>query len=60
MTTTHKLSPREQQATARVQDGWQCPECYGVQINTRRVSIGDPRVIGFECHECGCQFGSRQ
>jgi Zn ribbon nucleic-acid-binding protein len=44
---------------ARVAAGWQCPECYGVRIETRRIFASD-RVEGFTCTECGCQFGSRK
>jgi hypothetical protein len=34
--------------------GWQCPECYGVQIEPRLDCIGRPH--GFQCQECGCQW----
>lgn len=42
-----------------VKRGWQCPDCFGVRIETRRKSLADPRIEGFLCVECGCQFGSR-
>ncbi len=34
----------------RVRLGWQCPECSGVQIETRKEG-------GYLCTECGCHFG---
>jgi hypothetical protein len=39
--------------------GWQCPECYGIQIETRRVRHSD-HVIGFQCNECGCNWSKEQ
>jgi Zn ribbon nucleic-acid-binding protein len=41
----------------RVSLGLQCPECFGVRIETRRTYASD-HVQGFTCTECGCQFGS--
>lgn len=52
------LLPPEEAFKYRVKNGWQCPECYGIQINTKRDKNSD-RVNGFECNECGCQFGGR-
>lgn len=36
--------------------GWQCPECYGVQITTRKNRFV-ARIDGFQCEECGCNWG---
>ena len=35
--------------------GWQCPECYGVQV-APRMSRFQAQPIGFSCNECGCQW----
>jgi len=42
----------------RVEHGWQCPDCYGVNVTTRR-NRNEDGVRGFTCEECGCQFGSK-
>lgn len=46
------------QEAHRSRAGWQCPECYGVRI-TAHTTRFDPQPTGFQCAECGCQFGSR-
>ena len=33
----------------RVNMGWQCPECFGVNIDT-------PERHHFTCRDCGCQW----
>jgi hypothetical protein len=43
---------------ARVKQGIQCPECFGVRIDPRTTRF-DASPVGFLCTECGCQFGSR-
>lgn len=43
---------------SRVKLGWQCPECFGVRISTRRSKYS-ASIEGFLCVECGCQFGAR-
>jgi hypothetical protein len=48
---------RKQEA-ARIQLGWQCPECFGPFISNR-VSRFEAKPIGFVCDDCGCQFGSK-
>jgi hypothetical protein len=48
---------RKQEA-ARIRLGWQCPECFGVNIENR-MSRFQAQPIGFLCADCGCQFGSR-
>jgi len=37
--------------------GWQCPECYGVQVNRQESRFGGPREDRFTCQECGAQWG---
>lgn len=37
----------------RITAGWQCPECFGVRIETR-----EERKDAFLCVECGCQWDS--
>ncbi len=36
--------------------GWQCPECFGIQVTIRRNKFV-ARIDGFQCDECGCQWG---
>lgn len=48
---------RKQEA-ARIRLGWQCPECFGVNIENR-MSRFQAQPIGFTCNDCGCQFGSK-
>lgn len=34
--------------------GWQCPECYGIQINNKYNRFHSATTpVGFECQECG-------
>ena len=35
--------------------GWQCPECYGVQVKTyqKHHKFGGTSEDRFECQECG-------
>ena len=40
--------------------GWQCPECYGVQVNRFESRFGGPSEDSFECNECGCTWGRQQ
>ena len=42
-------------AQAHAKLGWQCPECYGVQIDCfeDRFRLQSDR---FECRECGCTW----
>ena len=40
---TH-VNEREQEKS-RIRLGWQCPECFGVQVTNRD--------IGWQCHDCG-------
>lgn len=43
------------QEQARIRRGLQCPECFGVQIETRRNRF-DARPDGWLCTECGCHW----
>ena len=36
--------------------GWQCPECYGVQVNRFESRFAGPSEDRFECNECGCTW----
>lgn len=36
--------------------GWQCPECYGIQINHFESRFGGLLEDRFECNECGCTW----
>jgi transposase-like protein len=40
---------------ARVRIGLQCPECFGVNIQTRETRF-DAQPIGWQCQDCGCQW----
>ena len=33
--------------------GWQCPECYGIQVNRFESRFGGSSEDRFECNECG-------
>lgn len=46
------------QETARISAGWQCPECFGVNIENR-MSRFQALPVGFLCTDCGCQFGGQ-
>jgi transposase-like protein len=40
----------------RIKHGIQCPECFGVRIERREDRFFG--VQGFQCVECGCQYGA--
>jgi ribosomal protein L37AE/L43A len=40
---------------ANIERGFQCPECFGVQIETRRNRF-DAGIDGWLCNECGCHW----
>ncbi len=48
----------DRQTALRVKAGWQCPECYSVNV-TRHMTRFAAQPIGFNCQECGCQWGSQ-
>lgn len=37
--------------------GWQCPECYGIQVDRQESRFGGASKDRFICNECGCQRG---
>ncbi len=38
--------------------GWQCPECYGIQVNVIEDRYSGQRSMDrFSCQECGNQWG---
>ena len=55
--TVQLILPSAEQK-ARVNLGWQCPECSGVRVET----FESVRFIGafksFQCQDCGCQWRS--
>lgn len=36
--------------------GWQCPECYGVRIETFQSDKYPGAFKSWQCQECGCQW----
>lgn len=42
---------------ARVNAGWQCPECYGPWVETQKDRF-DVKLTNFVCVDCGCQWGA--
>jgi hypothetical protein len=47
--------PRWQDETRdRIDLGWQCPECFGVNITSEPRQPHDPHH--YQCQECGCQW----
>ena len=40
----------------RVNMGWQCPECFGGNIETTARGPGGAREQQHVCQECGCQW----
>jgi ribosomal protein L37AE/L43A len=43
----------------RVNMGFQCPECSGVQVGTRRNVAGQIAAGLWECQDCGCCWDDR-
>lgn len=41
---------------ARIRQGWQCPECYGVRIDCFESRFGGRSEDRFECNECGATW----
>jgi hypothetical protein len=39
-----------------VQRGWQCAECYGIQIDKFKNRFGGVSEDRFECRECGATW----
>ncbi len=39
--------------------GWQCPECYGVQVQQEQSRF-EANTHRFVCNECGCQWSNNQ
>lgn len=52
------ITDRMQQEKRRIETGIQCPECWGVAIQTRRSRF-QANIEGFLCIECGCQWSPR-
>ncbi len=46
----------DQVARAHAQRGWQCQECYGVQVDRFEDRFGGVSNDRFECRECGCTW----
>lgn len=43
-------------AVAHSKLGWQCQECFGVQIDCYKDRFGGVSNDRFECRECGCTW----
>jgi ribosomal protein L37AE/L43A len=41
---------------ARIRAGFQCPECFGSQVET--ISTGTFEPLRFQCTECGSQWSA--
>lgn len=41
---------------ARINAGWQCPECFGVRIKTFQSDRYPGHFVSWQCEECGCQW----
>ena len=50
-----KHQPLTIEERARINAGWQCGECYGVNITRRAPAFGLGQEQ-FTCRECGCQW----
>lgn len=48
------------QEKLRIENGIQCPECYGVKINNRYENKHSNNHIGWECQECGCNWSENK
>lgn len=44
------------QEKARVNAGFQCPECYGVHITRQESRFSGQSEDKFSCRSCGCQW----
>ena len=57
--TTRIITPTAQDDPMRHANmGWQCPECFGVQVSARQSRF-DPSPTGWLCEECGCQWSRK-
>lgn len=43
----------------RVNMGWQCPECFGVNVDSP-VSRWHAQRTQYICQDCGCQWDNRR
>lgn len=53
---TPKLTIDERRRCARVNLGFQCPECSSILVNDRLVSKHHSVTGAWECASCGCQW----
>lgn len=42
----------------RIENGWQCPECYGVNVECRYNRF-QAKPEGFQCNDCGCNWSQK-
>jgi transposase len=58
MSDTVKFSSQFALIRHRASLGWQCPECFGVQVECQENRFTGRRSDDrFTCQECGCQWG---
>lgn len=56
MTIKVRIPSMQETIEAHAQRGWQCPECYGIQVDRFESRFGGPSEDRFECRECGATW----